>query len=55
MTEKDLLPKLVCGECAYKLDLLSEFRNKVVSTEKFLESLASNDIKSEVIMRLKLF
>jgi hypothetical protein len=51
VTEKDPLPKLVCGECAYKLDLLSEFRIKVVSTEQFLESLAS-EIKSEVIIRL---
>jgi len=37
----------MCGECAYKLDLLSEFRDKVVKTEHFLESL-QDGVKSEV-------
>jgi len=52
VTEKDPLPKIVCGECAYKLDLLSEFRSKVVTTEQILESLAS-EIKSEVTIQIK--
>jgi hypothetical protein len=35
----DKLPKMVCEECAYKLDLLFEFREKSVKTETYLENV----------------
>jgi len=47
VTEQDRLPKIMCGECAYKLDLLSEFRDKAVKTEHLLESLVDG-VKPEV-------
>jgi hypothetical protein len=47
VTEQDRLPKIMCGECVYKLDLLSEFRDNVVKTEHLLESLVDG-VKPEV-------
>ncbi|KDR19660.1 zinc finger protein 2 homolog [Zootermopsis nevadensis] len=35
----DKLPKMVCEECVYKLDLLFEFREKSVKTETYLENV----------------
>lgn len=52
VTEQDRLPKIMCGECVYKLDLLSEFRENVVKTEHLLESLVDG-VKPEVINHLK--
>ncbi|XP_049813357.1 zinc finger protein 853-like isoform X2 [Schistocerca nitens] len=35
----DRLPKMVCEECVYKLDLLFEFRERSLRTERYLESV----------------
>ncbi|CAB3383243.1 Hypothetical predicted protein [Cloeon dipterum] len=48
VTPQDRLPKHMCGECAYKLDLLSEFRDKAVKTEHLLESLVDG-VKPEIL------
>ncbi|KAF4521678.1 hypothetical protein B566_EDAN006266 [Ephemera danica] len=37
--EDDRLPKVLCGECVYKLDLLHEFREKSQKTEAYLFTL----------------
>ncbi|XP_065348024.1 zinc finger protein 883-like isoform X2 [Cloeon dipterum] len=47
VAEEDPLPKIMCGECAYKLDLLSEFREKSAKTESALMVLLKQDIKHE--------
>jgi hypothetical protein len=47
VTEEDPLPKHMCGECAYKLDLFSDFRDKAVKTEVMLVSLVDG-VKPEV-------
>ena len=39
MHESDDLPKMVCESCLYKLNLLSEFREKSILTEKILLDL----------------
>jgi hypothetical protein len=53
--EEDQLPKLMCGECSYKLELLSDFREKAFETETQLHSkIHANNIKSEVILIFKL-
>lgn len=39
VTNSDRLPKMVCEECVYKLDLLFEFREKSLKTERYLESI----------------
>ncbi|XP_059488301.1 zinc finger protein 271-like [Neocloeon triangulifer] len=44
---EDRLPKILCGECSYKLDLLSDFRDVCVKTETLLLSLIDG-IKHEV-------
>lgn len=36
---EDKLPKLICEECVYKLDLLNEFRDISSKTEVFLTNL----------------
>jgi hypothetical protein len=46
VTEDDKLPKIMCGECAYKLDLLSDFREKAYKTETRL--LSEVEVKTEV-------
>lgn len=49
MTEEDRLPKIMCGECTYKLDLISDFRDKAYKTETLLLSKLDLDIvKPEV-------
>jgi hypothetical protein len=47
VTEADQLPKIMCGECSYKLDLLSDFRDKAYKTETHL--LSEVEVKAEVI------
>ncbi|GLG96544.1 Protein suppressor of hairy wing [Gryllus bimaculatus] len=39
VTSTDRLPKMICEECVYKLDLLFEFREKSVKTESYLEEI----------------
>lgn len=49
VTEEDRLPKIMCGECTYKLDLISDFRDKAYKTETLLLSKLDLDIvKPEV-------
>jgi hypothetical protein len=48
----DQLPKLMCGECSYKLDLFSFFRDKAYETETQLLSKVdevNEEVKTEVI------
>ncbi|XP_059484614.1 zinc finger protein 493-like [Neocloeon triangulifer] len=47
VTVEDPLPKNMCGECAYKLDLMSDFRDKAVKTEVMLVSLVEG-VKPEI-------
>lgn len=42
MHESDELPKLVCENCLYKLNLLSEFKEKTILAEKILIDLLKN-------------
>jgi hypothetical protein len=50
VTVEDQLPKLMCGECSYKLDLLSDFRENAFKTEtQLLSKVADNTVKTEVI------
>lgn len=54
MTEEDRLPKIMCGECSYKLDLLSDFRDKAYKTEtQLLSKIDVNKVKAEVCVLLK--
>jgi DNA-directed RNA polymerase subunit RPC12/RpoP len=46
VTEDDKLPKIMCGECSYKLDLLSDFRDKAYKTETHF--LSEVEVKIEV-------
>jgi KRAB domain-containing zinc finger protein len=49
--EEDQLPKLVCGECSYKLELMSDFRVKAFQTETQLHcKIHADNIKTEVIV-----
>jgi len=39
----------MCGECSYKLDLLSDFREKAYKTEtELLSQVDVNQVKAEV-------
>jgi hypothetical protein len=52
VSEEDQLPKIMCGECSYKLDLFSFFRDKAYKTEtQLLAKAHANvvDLKDEVI------
>jgi hypothetical protein len=51
VTEDDQLPKLMCGECAYKLDLFSFFRDNAYKTETQLLAKIDEitEVKAEVI------
>ncbi|XP_065346242.1 zinc finger protein 728-like isoform X7 [Cloeon dipterum] len=44
---EDPLPKNICGECSYKLDLMSDFREKAVKTDVMLVSLVEG-VKPEI-------
>jgi hypothetical protein len=33
VSEEDHLPKIMCGECSYKLDMFSDFKNNALKTE----------------------
>jgi hypothetical protein len=46
VTEDDPLPKIMCGECSYKLDLLSDFKERAYKTETQLLSKV-NEIKGK--------
>jgi hypothetical protein len=49
VTEVDELPKIMCGECSYKLDLISDFREKACKTETELLSIVDiNKVDAEV-------
>jgi hypothetical protein len=49
VTEADDLPKIMCGECSYKLDLISDFRDTAYKTEtELLSMVVGNKIKAEV-------
>jgi hypothetical protein len=53
VAEEDQLPKIMCGECAYKLDLLSDFREKAFKTEsQLLSKIQVRNVKAEVILFL---
>jgi hypothetical protein len=44
------LPKIMCGECTYKLDLISNFRETAYKTEtELLSQVDVNLVKAEVI------
>jgi hypothetical protein len=47
VTEDDKLPKIMCGECSYKLDLLSDFREKALETA--IQLLSEVEVKTEVL------
>jgi hypothetical protein len=50
VSKEDPLPKIMCGECSYKLDLLSDFREKAYKTEtELLSQVDVNQVKAEVI------
>jgi len=50
VTEVDQLPKIMCGECTYKLDLISDFREKAYKTEtQLLSKVDVNKVKAEVL------
>jgi hypothetical protein len=52
VSEEDQLPKIMCGECSYKLDLFNFFRDKAYKTEtQLLAKAHANvvDLKDEVI------
>jgi hypothetical protein len=51
VTEEDQLPKIMCGECSYKLDLLSNFREKAYKTETHLlfKVDEANEVETEVV------
>jgi hypothetical protein len=38
VAEEDELPKIMCGECSFKLNLVSDFREKAYKTETHLLS-----------------
>lgn len=44
VNEEDRLPKVMCGECTYKLDLLSDFRDRAYKTETALLTLADEAV-----------
>jgi hypothetical protein len=49
VSEEDELPKIMCGDCAYRLDLLSDFRDKAHKTETHLLSkIRGSNVKVEV-------
>jgi hypothetical protein len=49
VTEEDQLPKIMCGECSYKLDLISDFKDKAFKTEtELLSKMDENKVKAEV-------
>ncbi|KAJ8894482.1 hypothetical protein PR048_007136, partial [Dryococelus australis] len=39
----DKLPKMVCENCVYKLDMMFEFREQTVKTESLLSDLLKED------------
>ena len=45
----DQLPKVVCGECAFKLDQLCEFREKCLHTEEMFMEMLKEITKQEQI------
>jgi hypothetical protein len=47
VTEEDQLPKIMCGECSYKLDLLSDFKEKALETA--IQLLSEVEVKTEVL------
>ncbi|RZB38946.1 zinc finger protein 260 [Asbolus verrucosus] len=48
--ETDELPKMVCENCIYKLNLLSEFKEKTILTERILVDLLK-DINSDKVVQ----
>jgi hypothetical protein len=49
VSEEDHLPKIMCGECSYKLDMLSDFKKSALKTEMELFSKVDVlKVKSEV-------
>jgi hypothetical protein len=52
VTEDDPLPKIMCGECSYKLDMLSDFKERAYKTEtQLLSKVNVIKGKTEVIYR----
>jgi len=50
VTEEDELPKIMCGECSHKLDLMSDFKEKAHKTERELTSkIDAIKVKAKVI------
>lgn len=45
----DQLPKVVCEECAYKLDQLFDFREKCLHTEGMFMEMLKEIAKNEVV------
>jgi hypothetical protein len=49
VSEEDQLPKIMCGDCAYRLDLLSAFREKACKIEsELLSKVDVMEVKPEV-------
>jgi hypothetical protein len=48
VAEEDELPKIMCSECSYKLDLLSAFREKAHKAETELLSQQVGIVTNEV-------
>ena len=46
----DQLPKVVCGDCAFKLDQLFDFREKCLHTEEMFLEMLKEITKQEVNM-----
>lgn len=45
----DQLPKVVCEECAYKLDQLFDFREKCLHTERMFMEMLKEIAKDEIV------
>lgn len=43
VTREDVLPKLICSQCIYKLEMFSEFRNSCVRSEQLLKRYTSHE------------
>lgn len=43
VTRDDVLPKLICSQCIYKLEMFSEFRNSCVRSEQLLKRYTSHE------------
>jgi hypothetical protein len=49
VTAEDELPKIMCGECSYKLELFGFFIDKAFKTEsQLLAKLHADKVKAEV-------